>query len=77
MPEYRFRLEDNAPNKRDCVMDCPDLNSAHLTAKYVARQLAAKDILKGRLRLSQMLLIEDELGLLVDSVPLDEAICIS
>ena len=50
---------------------------ARRTAKFVARDLAAREIMSGRLKMSQALLIEDEAGVMLDQIPLDSAVVFS
>lgn len=74
MPLYRYRLEGHVADRHSPVVDLPDLGMARRTAKFVARDLAAREILSGRLKMSQALLIEDEAGVMLDQIPLDSAV---
>lgn len=71
MPIFNFRLEDD---RNVTSMDLNDLDMARMTAKYVGRHLAAQSVASGRIRASQSIMIEDEAGTLLASLPLDGSV---
>lgn len=70
MALFEFSVESNAAKPRSVAWDLPDPSMARLSAKYIARDLAAQDMLSGIVRQSGFLTIRDEHGAEVDRMPM-------
>jgi len=77
MPSFHFRLEGDASARKQWVLDLPDVPSALRTGKHVAREMAAKQVRAGHLRLAQDLLIESDAGEVLGRLTLGDAVLVS
>jgi hypothetical protein len=74
VPVYYFHIHNDDVTIDEEGVELSDRTAAVACAVNAARSLAAEDVLRGRLRLSDRIVIEDENHRLVREVRFDEAV---